>query len=276
MTLAAMQHYVPNAGDGWTWLLHELETGTRAEEKDLVSAIALLGQRTAELHRALASPSADPAFAPEQIGKREIDAFVARLTAELDQTMSAIASAGVRSEANLDATRQTISRKMSQAPLLEGSLATRVHGDYHLGQVLRTADDFVIIDFEGEPSRPIELRREKASPLKDVAGMLRSLDYAVATLERAGVAFETATFREWGARASAAFVAAYRASIETGGRMILPQSAATFAATLDLYLIEKALYEVRYELDNRPDWLEIPLSALEALGKEPTTAPSGN
>jgi maltose alpha-D-glucosyltransferase/alpha-amylase len=147
---------------------------------------------------------------------------------------------------------------------------TRYHGDLHLGQVLLTGQDFLIVDFEGEPARPLVERRAKHSPLRDVAGMLRSLDYAAALAvannrdqpaeKRIGV--EKAV-RAWQEEAGAAFLSGYRqASTDLPS---LPKDAQTWQQLLELFLIEKALYELRYEINMRPDWVGVPLHGLMAL-----------
>ena len=267
ITLAAVQEFVPNQGDGWTWLLRELGDGSTVGDRDTLPAIDLLGRRTAEMHRALATPTADHSFAPEEIHADEIDGLLIRLREETKRTMASIVDTGARSRSDVEALGGSVLGKLESASFLAGSLKTRVHGDFHLGQVLRTADDFVIIDFEGEPARPLTERREKASPLKDVAGMLRSLDYAVATLRQSGhdAGTDGASIEEWGARAREAFLNGYRTTLDNDDSTRVPHNARDFLAALDLFLIEKALYEIRYELDNRPGWLEIPLGALEKL-----------
>jgi maltose alpha-D-glucosyltransferase/alpha-amylase len=145
---------------------------------------------------------------------------------------------------------------------------TRIHGDYHLGQVLKTRDDFVIVDFEGEPARSLEERRAKQSPLKDVAGMLRSLSYAAESVRlpagrAATVADVDAWMQAWQSAAGGAFLCGYR---ETAGiDEVVPRDPAEFATLLEAFLLDKALYELRYELDNRPSWIGIPLRGLLSL-----------
>lgn len=268
ITLAAVQEFVANKGDCWTWLLGELERRPIDTADDLITDIKLLGTRTAELHLALACPTDDPSFDPEPMTKQGIDDLVVRLAQELDQTTVKLQQAGARPNRDTRGLRDNLSSVLDGLHTLTGFPKTRVHGDYHLGQVLRTADDFAIIDFEGEPSRSMAQRREKTSPLKDVAGMLRSLDYAGATRERAQEAAEASGVREWGARARSAFLAGYRASVRTAEPVILPDDDAAFQSALRFFMVEKALYEVRYELDNRPLWLEIPLGALESLAEQ--------
>lgn len=264
VTIAAVQEYVANDGDGWTWLMRELVSGTGATSDVLLESVEHLGVRTAELHRALALPSDDPAFAPEAITRHECEQTIHRLIHELDQTMSSLIASRIRSETALHSLREGVAENLGTVPLLVGYPRTRVHGDYHLGQILRTPGDFVIIDFEGEPSRSIDERREKVSPLKDVAGMLRSLDYAVASFERIRRGTPTVDIRGWGDRARAAFLSGYRSTVRKGRSRIVPDDDHDFKAALNPFIVEKALYEIRYELNNRPDWIDIPLGALEA------------
>ena len=162
---------------------------------------------------------------------------------------------------------------MAGAWSLVGDHKTRVHGDYHLGQTLRSVDDdFVLIDFEGEPSRSMEQRRMKQSPLKDVAGMLRSLDYAAATVSNT---VEQPEVRQaigvWLPLATEAFEKAYRHHASEAPVRIIPDDARKFREGLNMLMAEKALYEVRYELNNRPDWLAIPLNGIRRIAGIPVT-----
>ena len=144
-------------------------------------------------------------------------------------------------------------------------MITRIHGDYHLGQVLRTLDDdFAILDFEGEPSRPLEERRAKASPLRDVAGMLRSFDYAAETLRRANGADPVAV-DAWYRAARDAFMAGYDDTVAGDAVLRRGWDPDSRPAVLAAFEVHKALYEARYELNNRPDWLDIPLNALRRI-----------
>jgi maltose alpha-D-glucosyltransferase/alpha-amylase len=151
-------------------------------------------------------------------------------------------------------------------------MKTRYHGDLHLGQVLVAQDDFIIVDFEGEPERSLEERRAKASVLRDVAGMLRSFSYAAhaALLRREPTASlaeaDLKALADWEASARRFFLEGYRRP--TQGVASVPADAADFDAMLDLFLIEKPLYELRYEIANRPDWLEIPLRGLMELTQQ--------
>ncbi|MDQ4044812.1 MAG: alpha-amylase, partial [Chloroflexota bacterium] len=148
---------------------------------------------------------------------------------------------------------------------LEGTMITRMHGDYHLGQVLRTEDgDFAILDFEGEPTRSLAERRAKASPLRDVAGMLRSFDYAAETARRTEGG-ERAGIDKWYADSRNALLHAYTDTISSDDELMRGWNAQSREDVLAAFEVHKALYETRYELNNRPDWLEIPLNALRRI-----------
>ncbi len=310
-TLAVLHGFVENEGDAWRYtrdaiadffdrvLARRAELGepppmpgtliARAEEAapraalDAIGAYLqaadLLGRRTAELHLALASAPEDPAFAPEPFStlyKRSI--YQSRLTL-IDETLEALRrrrdGLGPRERALADRLlpREPELRRRAQEVLDLGitALRTRYHGDYHLGQVLYTGKDFVIMDFEGEPQRPLSERRIKRSSLRDVAGMLRSFHYAAAfTLRNGRVRSEDVPALEpwariWVACVGAAFLRAYLAAAAPGG--FLPASRDELQVMLDFYLLEKAIYELGYELNNRPDWVAIPLEGiLDLLG----------
>lgn len=262
-TVAAAQQFVANEGDCWQWLLRVFGEGSPSDIENAGQAMSLLGRRTGELHLALGAETDDTAFWPERID----DAFCARwrdsLQFELDLTVHLLRQAGsLPADADL---APRLRQRLWDIDDLHGTEAIRVHGDYHLGQVLRTLDgDFSILDFEGEPSRPIEDRRQRFSALKDIAGMTRSLDYARATLQRRPVAplGDPETLDAWFARARAGFLGAYRAATRAAHGRLIPATDAKFHATLALFELEKALYETRYELNNRPEWVDIPFRAI--------------
>jgi len=255
-------------------------------EEPLIDALRRLGERTGELHRALAADPADPDFAPESISAADATAWEAdTLTA-----LAAVANDFQRQSRELPPTVQdVVARFLEAEPALRlraagfrtlvGLPKTRVHGDYHLGQTLRTVrDDWTILDFEGEPARPIAERRAKTSPLKDVAGMLRSFGYARGVARRdAAVTADlaaggTAVLADWEIEARAAFLDGYRSGI-AGAPALVPTDPAAFAAALAAWELDKALYEVHYEHSNRPDWLDLPLAALLA---DPTGSADGS
>jgi maltose alpha-D-glucosyltransferase / alpha-amylase len=246
---------------------------------------ALLGRRTAELHLALASDTEQPGFVPEPFTEKHQQSLrwsmrdLASRTCELLRQRLAQVPAEVQ-----PAARQVLSQESRLLARFDEIVAERIdaqrircHGDYHLGQVIDTGDDFVIIDFEGEPARPLDERRAKRSPLIDVAGMIRSLHYAASQAlfqqlrsERPG-RIDASALREaadaWYRWSVAAFLGAYRSTAASGN--FLPRSAALCDRLLGLFVLEKAVYELAYELNNRPDWVEVPLAGLlELLGAQ--------
>ncbi len=234
----------------------------------------LLGQRTAELHRALAQETDDPDFRPEPFSLLHQRSMYQSVRGHLGQTFTTLK----RRLATLPAeTRELASQALDRRSELDARLRriharkieavrTRTHGDFHLGQVLVAGGDFVFIDFEGEPARPLAERRRKRSPLRDVAGMLRSFDYAAeAALRSDRVRPEDAVRLEpwaaaWAQWVSAAALASWREAADDA--RFVPHEEDVFGILLDFHLLEKCVYEVRYELDNRPDWLAIPLRGL--------------
>jgi trehalose synthase-fused probable maltokinase len=246
-----------------------------------LASAELLGRRTAELHRALAADPADPAFAPVPLTLPDQLALFESVRQLLDTACRLLtdhlpalpAAARPQAEAVL-AQRDAILARFDGLRKRElAALRTRVHGDYHLGQVLYTGQDFVIIDFEGEPLRSLAERRQKHSPLKDVAGMLRSFHYAAyAALFRRQGAPEADTpapdegwAGAWYEQVGARFLGEYLQVAAPGG--FLPQARADLQMLLDAYLLEKAVYELIYELNNRPDWVRIPLQGIEQLAR---------
>jgi maltose alpha-D-glucosyltransferase/alpha-amylase len=227
----------------------------------------LLGRRTGELHVALASDSSSPAFAPEPFTPDDLQRVIANASAELQRVRTFVTSDVTgRLERRLTAMRDA----RGADAINPASVRIRIHGDYHLGQLLWAESDYYILDFEGEPARPLDERRRKDSPLKDVAGMLRSFSYAAyaALFSRSDRQRETFSRLEpwahvWIYWTSAAFLRAYGAV--PGSLALLPTDPVQRALLLDLFLIEKALYELRYEVNTRPEWVRIPLRGLEDL-----------
>jgi maltose alpha-D-glucosyltransferase/alpha-amylase len=311
MTVGVLQEYVPNEGDAWKYTLDSLahyfesvlahpeasippppdKPLTELSESDIpliareaagvyLSSARLLGQRTGELHLALASKRDDPDFAPEPftVGyqrsvfhhMRSLSTLVLLL---LGQRLEALPK-DAREEAMrvLGLQGDIIAKFKIALKHKAAAMRTRCHGDYHLGQVLYTGKDFVIIDFEGEPARPLGERRLKRSPLSDVAGMIRSFDYAAhaALLGQAPTVIRPEDLpileqwaRLWYVWVSAAFLTSYLAVMEESE--LLPSSREELTAMLDTYLLEKAVYELGYELNNRPDWVRVPLRGILQL-----------
>ena len=280
--LALATGMVANDGDAWSFTLRELTRqlgcvlagDARAAEQieaAYLARAAQLGERTGALHRALA---ADADFAPEPLTAADFAELAETVNITADQVLTGIAA---RRDALDPATRALAAELRAAEPALRTRIAalgarpvaaakTRTHGDYHLGQVLNTGADFVIIDFEGEPARPLAERRRKRSPLRDVAGMLRSLHYAahsaLGSFPERRAELEPHAER-WHERARAAFLDAWTTT--TADALFVPAERAEFTRLLDAFLLEKALYEVAYELNNRPAWLAIPLRGVLQL-----------
>jgi trehalose synthase-fused probable maltokinase len=278
--VAVLQRFVRNQGDGWSYALAQLAAARSkpAAAEALVERIADLGQTLGRLHLALASVSDDPAFAPETITSPDLTAWRERTWASLDDALARIDRAleGAAACSWTDTARQLGRDVLAGAGRLRsaingiGELAdgtvvrTRHHGDFHLGQTLVADDGWYIIDFEGEPARTLVERRAKQTPLRDVAGLLRSLDYARATVDRQGLtAPDPSLFDQLRSR----FLAAYLESVRGSEPRVVPADAAALTDALLALETEKAIYELGYELGNRPDWVEIPLSALARLAR---------
>src|SRR6185437_14698529 len=311
ITLGILQGFVPNQGDAWRYALAEVaayyaqvsplaasqapplpasdvpaprqQPPPRVRELlgGFLDSARLLGRRTAELHLALSSDSSDPSFAPEPFTSPFQREFEQRLRELTEQVFSLFRlkreglSPAVRAAAAslLDREPEILDRFHAALARPIGASRTRIHGDYHLGQVLWTGSDFVIIDFEGEPARPLPERRAKRSPLQDVAGMLRSFHYAAisplldprgrhAAADRERLLPWAAAWSRW---SGSQFLSQY---LETAsGAAFLPSGGGELASLLDLYLLQKAIYELGYELNNRPDWIEVPLAGIHDLLK---------
>jgi maltose alpha-D-glucosyltransferase/alpha-amylase len=308
ITLGVLHQFVPSEGDAWTFTLNALSrfferalvSSTQPTEAELapvsvldlarldppavleeaaggyMTQARLLGRRTGELHLALAADRDNPAFTPEPftgLYRRSIYQSLrssARTTFDLLRRRISTLPESLRDEARavveledtlLRQARAIMDRKI---PMLR----LRVHGDYPLGQVLFTGKDFVIVDLEGEPSRSLSERRYKRSPLRDVAGMIRSFEYAAAFAVRHGpmrtedVPALRPWARLWTRWAAASFLRGYFDA--AGDAAYLPKGQDALAAMLDFYLLDKAIYELRYELNNRPEWVGIPLEGIRS------------
>jgi maltose alpha-D-glucosyltransferase / alpha-amylase len=304
-----LQAFVPNRGDAWSYTLASLRefyeaaaqqpgdvapvgpgSSSIAQPKpDLpefarksvapyLQAAGLLGQRTAQLHLALASEAQDTVFRPEpftmefqQALQRSLLDLTARVFGLLREKRSSLpAEWSTKTDELPRWEREATRRFQSTLSTPIHAMRVRIHGDYHLGQVLYTGSDFVIIDFEGEPARPLAERRIKRSPLQDVAGMLRSFHYAAfAPLLGESRVLEKDLRRlslwaeMWNAWISSRFLADYFAT--SGEAAYLPPSREETQSVLELHLLEKAIYELGYELNNRPTWVGIPLQGLSGL-----------
>jgi maltose alpha-D-glucosyltransferase / alpha-amylase len=313
-TAAVLQGLVANECDGWSWFLGQifsffelvgsrpappeltppsLASGVESREERAFAdaaadAASQLGRRTAEMHLALATPTADPAFAPIPMTQESLAQDTRRIGAHLNSVLDILkerfASFDYRTceaAAQLIASHRVLLARISDLSGLRDASGQliRIHGDYHLGQTLRTAQpdartpgDFVLLDFEGEPARTLAERRRKQSPLKDVAGMLRSFSYAahLGLDQFAGMApdgFDSGPAAAWASfwerSMSSEFLSGYREAVAANPALLPPPAQAQLL--LNAYLLEKALYEVQYELNNRPAWLRIPLAGILAL-----------
>ncbi|MBM9594888.1 maltose alpha-D-glucosyltransferase [Roseitranquillus sediminis] len=293
ISLGAAFEYVQNQGDAWAHLTDGLDreldrAELPVEEDGEVQAFSgplalgqLLGQRTAEMHRALSVETDDPAFAPEPIRPEDVAGWADEVETEVDanldrlgQSLPNLSDEGRAMAERVLGHREGLKARLASVRSMTPSgLRTRIHGDYHLGQVLVVKNDFMIIDFEGEPRRPVEERRAKSAPARDVAGMLRSLDYAAwsALNHRTDVTGEHADaarrLAEWRAFATREYLDAYAETMADCRSQPDPEA---FRALLDLFLVQKAVYEVGYELASRPLWVTIPLRGLLSIvGDEP-------
>jgi trehalose synthase-fused probable maltokinase len=280
-TVGMVHAFVANHGDAWTQTVDAIvRAGTGGElsalEESLV-AMRRLATRVAEMHAVLASPTTDARFAPELIDASERQALGLAVERALEAAC-ALVEAHADHLAHEDLARLRHIRERASAYqdcvarfVADGfrCMKTRVHGDLHLGQVLSTGDDVVLIDFEGEPARPLVERRAKRSPAVDVAGMLRSLHYAsiAAARARPPLGQPMTEFAErWHQLARREFLRAYQGASQ--GTSVLPQDAASHDVLLRFCLLEKCVYELHYELNNRPDWVAIPLRGLENVLEE--------
>jgi maltose alpha-D-glucosyltransferase/alpha-amylase len=311
--LAILQGFIPNQGDAWSYTLDALgryfeqalastdppSAPATADQHPLVlmnqdpapkvadligeylESARLLGVRTAQMHNALAQTDGLPDFSPEPLSEHYRQGLYHGMLSLTDRTIQMLRgklsslTETVAADARwvLDHETELRDRFRSLRTVRTDAVRLRHHGDFHLGQVLYTGQDFVIIDFEGEPARPLSERRLKRSPLRDVAGMLRSFQYAAYAALFGQVPGVTARPEDmerlrtsaelWTAWVGAAFVKGYLG--EAGSAPHIPKSPEALRVLLDAYLLEKAVYEVAYELNNRPDWVRIPLAGIATL-----------
>jgi trehalose synthase-fused probable maltokinase len=255
-TLGILQEFVPAHGDGWDLALDSLERG----DADLLpSRSRRLGEVTALLHNALASDPGDSQFAPEEPSTETLALLQASVDEEIEQVFSALPD-----DEALEPVRGRGEEVRDHLRLLTqfGSIGRliRTHGDYHLGQALWTKeDDWLVLDFEGEPARTVPERRRKTSPLRDVAGMLRSFAYAASAAKiQRGVDPPA----DWEERCRAEFLDGY---LDTAEPALLPPGRDQVERLLTVFELEKAAYELRYELHNRPGWVAIPVAGIERM-----------
>lgn len=252
-TLALLQEYVPSRGDGWKLALDALESG---DSERLPLRARRLGEVTALLHNALGSDPSDPHFAPEEPSSEALALLSASIDEEIEQVFTSLpdipALAQVRGRGEEVRDHLRLLTHIGNVGRI-----IRTHGDFHLGQALWTnEDDWLILDFEGEPARSVAERRRKRSPLRDVAGMLRSFAYAASA---AKIQRGVDPPRDWEGRCRAEFLDGYLDTIEP---TLLPAGRDQVERLLTVFELEKAVYELRYELHNRPDWVAIPVAGI--------------
>ena len=256
-TLGIMQRFVAGAEDGWERALDAIVAGDEA----FLDTLRRLGEVTGRMHSALGSNTTEPSFCPEQTSTESLGL----LTATVDEEIERVFLSLPEDVPDLDPIRGRGEEVRERLRLLTNIGGTgrviRVHGDFHLGQTLWDGDDWVILDFEGEPARSLPERRRKRSPLRDVAGMLGSFGYAASAAE---VLRDTPAPSDWEARARDEFLEGYRATVD---RSLVPSGAA-MDKLLKVFELEKGVYELRYELNNRPDWVRIPVLGLARMLEE--------
>lgn len=295
MQAGILMQFVPNQGDAWKYTLESLagffertrETAPALETRhpldldidaaavsvigDYVASARLLGKRTAEMHRALTPERADPAFEPEPSTSDYVTHLAGEFNQQADITFDLLRDkqnmlSGVAAEdaAALLAKEDDVRNRLNALGDRHiEAVRIRHHGDYHLGQVLWTGNDFMIIDFEGEPARPLAERRVKTFAMRDVAGMVRSFSYAAyAAIPQAGDSHEAheSWAEYWGAIVGAEFLKSYFGTAANAA--FVGSSQEERRLLFDAFLLQKALYEVAYELNNRPDWVRIPLRGI--------------
>jgi trehalose synthase-fused probable maltokinase len=254
-TLGILQEFVRDGKDGWELALAEI---AEAPERFL-TRLRRLGEVTGEMHSALGSDQSDPAFAPESPSIESLGLLTATVDEEIERVFLALPDDDERLAPIVGRGEEV----REQLRMLTHAGATgkiiRTHGDYHLGQTLWSENDWVILDFEGEPARPLVERRRKRSPLRDVAGMLRSFAYVATAGE---LLRGTPAPDGWEENARTQFLEGY---LETADPALLPPGQVAIERLLAVFELEKAVYELRYELDNRPDWVRIPVAGIQRL-----------
>ncbi|RZI42520.1 maltose alpha-D-glucosyltransferase [Herbaspirillum sp. HC18] len=298
-TLIILHEYLHNQGDAWQWVLDTMarwiqlaavpepaaasETATELAnpQEELVQVAVTLGRRLGEMHAMLAMPTDNPNFAPEAASVDDAEQWAASAKRQLEAAFTVLRG---KSEWSNEAEGHRVARLIQQQDrLMEkldalaaagvGTLRTRIHGDLHLGQMLVVQSDVFIVDFEGEPGKPLEERRGKSSPLRDVAGMLRSFNYAAAfarntgpvDLDEAAELRKQEIIRGFAPACQAAFLDAYRAAAYDG---LLKMDEEAERKLLQLFVLEKAGYEICYEAANRPAWLPVPVNGLARIADD--------
>ncbi len=253
-TLGVAQKFLPDASGGWELALEEIQTSPEV----FLDRLESLGEVTATMHNTLASDASDPAFAPEEPSHESISLLTATIDEDIERIFVRLPD-DERVAPIMGRGQDVRERLQTRSQIGVGGRSIRTHGDYHLGQTLYVPSGWVIIDFEGEPARSLPERRQKRSPLRDVASMLRSFAYVTSAVEimhqgRAPEGFEQ--------QARERFLTHYFDVVESA---LMPAGEAAIANVLSIFELEKAIYELQYELDNRPDWVSIPVAGIRRL-----------
>ena len=254
-TLGLLQEYLPGGKDGWELVLDAFEEDGG---EGFLSQLAELGEVTARMHSTLGSDSTDPTFAPEEPSGEALSLLLATIDEEIETIFRELPD--IEAVAPIAGHGQEVREQLrGLAHAGAGGRVIRCHGDYHLGQTIRSPRGWVILDFEGEPARTLPERRQKRSPLRDVAGMLRSFAYAASASQiQRGVPAPD----DWEERARTSFLGSYLDAVDS---RLLPHGQANTERMLQIFELEKAVYELRYELNNRPDWVGIPVAGIARL-----------
>jgi maltokinase len=255
-TLGILQRYLKGARDGWS-----LAVEPDGEDPErLIEELDALGVVTGRMHSVLGSDAGEPAFAPEEPSDETLALITATVDEEIERIFKTLPDDEEGPVAQIRGRSQDVRERLGQLSRIGvGGRVIRLHGDYHLGQVMRTERGWVVLDFEGEPARTLPERRQKRSPLRDVAGMLRSFAYVAA----AGDILGTRTMPEdWESRARAAFLEGYFREVDPA---LLPPGQESTDKLLSVFELEKAVYELNYEINNRPDWVGIPVASIMHL-----------
>jgi maltokinase len=257
-TLGVLQEFLPGARDGWELALEELSS----DPDRFLARVGPLGEVTGEMHSALGSDATDPAFAPEEPSVESLGLLTATVDEEIERIF-----AGLPDDDALEPIAGRGEEVRDQLRMLThvgaAGKVIRTHGDYHLGQTLQTDRGWVVLDFEGEPARTLPERRRKRSPLRDVAGMMRSFAYAASGSR---ILHGVEPPGDWEAHARDEFLAGY---LDTADPSLLPAGRQGVEQLLSVFELEKAVYELRYELNNRPDWVPIPVAGIARLLEVP-------
>jgi trehalose synthase-fused probable maltokinase len=253
-TLGILQQFVAGGEDGWERALGAIVAG----DEGFADTLRRLGEVTGKMHSVLGSDPTDPNFCPEETSMESLGLLTATVDEEIDAVFNSLPD-DVDELEPIRGRGEEVRERLRVLTNLGGTgRVIRHHGDFHLGQTLWSGEDWIILDFEGEPARSLPERRRKRSPLRDVAGMLRSFAYAAS----AAVVLRGAdTPDDWETRAREEFLEGYRDRVD---KSLVP-SGASMDKLLKVFELEKAVYELRYELNNRPDWVKIPVAGIERM-----------